>query len=67
MGQVTAAFQHVVFIENTVGAVDISWTENYPNIEAILYAVSPGEQGAAALAQILTGQKCKERGCPRSC
>lgn len=56
VGQVTAAFQHVVFIENTVGAVDISWTENYPNIEAILYAVSPGEQGAAALAQILTGE-----------
>ena len=54
--QVTSAFAHVILIENTVGAVDLSWAEKYPNIEAILYAVSPGEQGAAALADILVGE-----------
>lgn len=54
--QVTGKFAHVALVVNTVGAVDLAWTEKYSNIEAILYVVSPGEQGAAALADILVGE-----------
>ena len=61
----TSAFAHVVLIENTVGAVDLSWAEKYPNIKAILYAVSPGEQGAAALADILVGEVSPSASSPR--
>ena len=53
---VTSSFNNVVLVMNTVGAVDLSWTDNYPSIRSILYVPSPGEQGANALADILTGQ-----------
>ena len=53
---VTSSFNNVVLVMNTVGAVDLSWTDNYPSIRSILYVPSPGEQGANALADILTGR-----------
>lgn len=54
--QVTAAFPKVILIMNTVSAIDLAWTENYPSIRSILYVPSPGEQGATALADILVGK-----------
>ncbi len=54
--QVTSSFANVVLIMNTVSAIDMTWTESYPAIRAILYVPSPGEQGATALADILTGR-----------
>ncbi len=53
---VTANFKKVALVINTVGAVDLSWVEQYPNITALLYVPSPGEQGATALADILMGE-----------
>ncbi len=54
--QVTSSFKNVVLVINTVSAIDMTWTENYPGIRAILYVPSPGEQGATALADILVGR-----------
>ncbi len=53
--QICGNFDQVVLILNTNGLVDLSWTENYPGIKSILFAGIPGEEGAAALADILTG------------
>ena len=53
--QVCGHFAKVVLILNVNGLVDLSWTEDYPQIKSILFAGILGEEGAAALAEILTG------------
>ena len=54
-GQICRNFEKVVLILNTNGLTDLSWTEAYPQIKSILFAGILGEEGAAALADILTG------------
>ena len=49
-------FLRVVVVLNTNGLVDLSWMEKYPSVKAILFAGIPGEQGAGAVARILSGQ-----------
>ena len=53
--QVCGTFDQVVLILNVNGLTDLSWTENYPSIKSILFAGILGEEGAAALADLLTG------------
>ncbi|MBD5475272.1 MAG: beta-glucosidase [Lachnospiraceae bacterium] len=53
--RVCGHFAKVVLILNVNGLVDLSWTEDYPQIKSILFAGILGEEGAAALAEILTG------------
>ncbi|MDE6739818.1 MAG: glycoside hydrolase family 3 C-terminal domain-containing protein, partial [Lachnospiraceae bacterium] len=53
--QVCRHFEKVVLILNVNGLVDLSWAEDYPQIKSILFAGILGEEGAAALAEILTG------------
>ncbi|MDE7133415.1 MAG: glycoside hydrolase family 3 C-terminal domain-containing protein [Lachnospiraceae bacterium] len=53
--QVCGHFEKVVLILNVNGLVDLSWAEDYPQIKSILFAGILGEEGAAALAEILTG------------
>jgi len=48
-------FAHVIVVINANGVVDLSWTEEFNSLKAILFVGLPGEQGAAALADILTG------------
>lgn len=50
------AFDRVILVLNTNGLVDLSWTEDYPQIRSILFLGVPGAQGAAALANLLTGE-----------
>lgn len=54
--QVCSRFHRVVLILNINGLIDLAWTEKYPSIKAILFAGVCGEQGAAAIAEILTGK-----------
>lgn len=54
-GQVCGNFEKVVLILNTNGLVDLTWTEEYPQIKGILFAGILGEEGAAALSDILAG------------
>lgn len=52
---VCQAFPKVVLVLNINGLIDLSWTEQYPSLCSILFLGIPGEEGPAALAEILTG------------
>lgn len=49
-------FEKVVLILNLNGLVDLSWTKEKTSIRSILFIGIPGEEGAGALADILTGE-----------
>ncbi|MBQ9642793.1 MAG: glycoside hydrolase family 3 C-terminal domain-containing protein [Lachnospiraceae bacterium] len=53
---VCGAYEKVVLILNVNGAVDTAWIRNYPQIQALLFMGTPGEAGAGALADILSGK-----------
>lgn len=53
--QVCESFAKVTLILNANGLTDLSFTLQYPSIKSILFAGIPGEEGASALAEILTG------------
>jgi len=53
--QVCESFSRVVLILNINGLIDLEWTKNYPSIKSIMFMGVPGEEGAAALAELLTG------------
>lgn len=55
IGNVCAAFSHVVLVLNINGWIDLAWLEEYPAIESILFLGIPGECGPEALARILSG------------
>ncbi|MCM1561574.1 MAG: glycoside hydrolase family 3 C-terminal domain-containing protein [Butyrivibrio sp.] len=54
--QVCGRFPKVVLILNINGLIDLAWTEKYESIKSILFIGIPGEEGAKALAGILTGE-----------
>lgn len=54
--QICGVFSRVVLILNVNGHVDLSWTENFANLKAILFLGIPGEEGADALAELLLGK-----------
>lgn len=49
-------FPHVAVVFNTNGMVDMSCTQQYPQIQAALFMGPAGEQAAGALADLLTGK-----------
>lgn len=53
---VCSHFSKVIAIFNINGVVDTAWIKTYPSIKAVLFMGTPGEQGAAALADILVGK-----------
>ncbi|MDE6184511.1 MAG: glycoside hydrolase family 3 C-terminal domain-containing protein, partial [Lachnospiraceae bacterium] len=53
--QVCRNFNKVVLILNINGLIDLSWVEEYRSIKSILFAGVLGEEGAAALADVLVG------------
>lgn len=55
MDGVCRQFERVVLVLNTNGLIDLGWTKAYDSIKSILFLGIPGEEGAAALANILTG------------
>jgi len=54
--QVCRAFPKVAVALNTNGLIDLSWLANYPSIKSVLFIGIPGEEGPAALANILCGK-----------
>lgn len=54
--QVCGSFARVILVLNINGLIDLAWAEDYPSIKSILFAGIPGQEGAAALAQLLTGE-----------
>lgn len=49
-------FTKVVLILNINGFIDLNWIKEYPSIQSILFMGTAGEQGAAALAELLIGK-----------
>ncbi len=54
--QVCTHFANVAVVLNVNGLIDLSWVEKYPGIRSLIFLGIPGEEGAAALAEILSGQ-----------
>ena len=54
--EVCTHFTNVAVILNVNGLIDLSWIGKYPGIKGLIFLGIPGEEGAAALAEILTGQ-----------
>lgn len=54
--EVCTHFANVAVILNVNGLIDLSWIREYPGIKSLFFLGIPGEEGAAALAEILTGQ-----------
>ncbi len=54
--KVCTHFANVAVILNVNGLIDLSWIGKYPGIKGLIFLGIPGEEGAAALAEILTGQ-----------
>lgn len=48
-------FANVAVILNVNGLIDLSWMKKYPVVKSLLFVGIPGEEGAAAIAEILTG------------
>lgn len=54
--EVCSHFTNVVVALNVNGLIDLSWVRKYANIKSLLFIGIPGEEGASALAGILTGE-----------
>ena len=54
--EVCTHFANVAVVLNVNGLIDLSWIGKYPGIKGLIFLGIPGEEGAAALAEILTGQ-----------
>lgn len=53
--QTCESFSRVILILNINGLIDFSFIERYTAIKSVLFLGIPGEEGAAALADILVG------------
>lgn len=53
--RVAAACAHTVLVVVAGGAIDLSWAKANTNVGAIVYAFYPGEEGGAAVADVLFG------------
>lgn len=56
LDQLCAAFPKVAVVLNINGLMDLSWIEEHPQIQAALFLGVPGEEGPAALAELLLGK-----------
>lgn len=51
---VSSTFDKVIVVLNTVGAIDMAWVDEY-QIDAVIYAGTPGQEGGAAVADVISG------------
>lgn len=56
LSDICANYTHVIAAVNTGGLVDLSFMDEFPNIEALLYIVQPGMEGGNAFADIVSGK-----------
>lgn len=55
LSDICANYDHVAVVINTGGPVDLSFLDEHPNIEALLYIVQPGMEGGNAFADVVGG------------
>ena len=53
---VCGQYENVILIINAGGAIDMNFTDDFPNIKSILYVVQPGQSGGQAIADLLLGK-----------
>ncbi|MCD8119596.1 MAG: glycoside hydrolase family 3 C-terminal domain-containing protein [Lachnospiraceae bacterium] len=56
LAEVCSHFSRVAIVLNVNGLIDFSWLRQYDSIKSLLFIGIPGEEGAAALAKVLTGR-----------
>lgn len=56
ISRVCALYKQVILVVNAGGLVDLSFTEKYENIDAILQLVQPGMEGGNAFADVVSGK-----------
>lgn len=49
-------YAHVILLINTGGLVELSFLDEFSNIEGLLYIVQPGMEGGRAVADVLSGK-----------
>lgn len=54
--EICTYYEKVIIVVNTGGLVDLSFMDEYPNIEALLQIVQPGMEGGNAFADIISGK-----------
>lgn len=55
LSDICAKYTHVAVVINTGGLVDLSFMDEFSNIEALLYIVQPGMEGGNAFADVISG------------
>lgn len=53
--KICALYSHVIIVLNTGGIIDLSFADQYDNIEGILYMHQPGMEAGNALADLISG------------
>ncbi len=56
LADICSLYKHVVVIINAGGLVELSFMDEFSNIEALLHIVQPGMEGGNAVADILSGK-----------
>lgn len=52
----TAHYKHVILIINTGASFDMSFVDEFKNIDAVIFACQLGQEGGLALSDVLTGK-----------
>jgi len=53
---VTSNFSHVIVLVNSANAMQLGWVNEYPSIQGVLWMAGAGQNGFAALGEILDGK-----------
>jgi len=53
--EICSLYQHVILLVNTGGVVDLSFLDEFQNIEAVLLISQPGMEGGNAVADVISG------------
>ena len=56
LDMVCSQFAKAVVILNVNGLIDLSWINRYTSMKSLVFLGIPGEEGAAALARVLSGR-----------
>lgn len=51
-----AHYKHVILVINTGASFDVSFVDEFENLEAVVFACQLGQEGGYALADVLTGK-----------
>ena len=56
LSEISACYKNIIVILNTGGPMDLSFLEEFPKIQALVYMLQPGMEAGNALADVLLGK-----------